>query len=72
MVKYVYISGLNQDGSLGIFRKLMYILRPTCVDSVGQQVGDREIADMPRAMTTREEVRDPLYIILLVEPGGIA
>lgn len=70
MVKYVYISGLNQDGSFGIFRELMYILRPICVDSVGQQIGKREIADVPRTMTTGEEVREPLHIILLVEPEG--
>lgn len=72
MVRYVYISGLNQDESLGIFRKLMYILRPICVDSVGQQVGKREIADVPSTMTTDEEVREPQpeYIILLVEPEG--
>lgn len=70
MAKYVYISGLNQDESLGIFRELVYILRSICVDGVGQQVGKRGIADVPRTMTTDEEVREPLYIILLVEPEG--
>lgn len=50
----------------------MYMSGYICVDSVGQQVGKREIADVPKAMTTREEVREPLYIILLVEPGGTA